>query len=257
MATPDLIDTTEMYLKTVFEMEEDGVVPMRARIVERLGHSGPTVSQTIGRMERQGLVSVRDDRRLELTEKGRGQAEAVLGKHRLAEHLLISIIGLDWPSAHEEACRWEHVMSEVVERKIADLVGHPDTDPYGNPLPGSGASRNDAEVSVDVALQSMDAESSPLLVTLSRIGEPLQAERDVLRALDGAQIHPGDDIYVQATPHGIEVWRREEDAASRRDSSGPLGPTAEKVHVAVTLDPALAPHLFVEAGNGSKTRLTV
>ena len=100
----DLIDTTEMYLKTIFELEEDGVTPLRARIVERLGHSGPTVSQTIGRMERDGLVHVMGDRRLELTALGRERAIEVVRKHRLAERLLTDVIGLDWAHTHEEAC---------------------------------------------------------------------------------------------------------------------------------------------------------
>ena len=73
----DLIDTTEMYLKTILELEEDGVTPLRARIVDRLGHSGPTVSQTVARMERDGLLHVMGDRRLELTEEGRAHATEV------------------------------------------------------------------------------------------------------------------------------------------------------------------------------------
>ncbi|MDR3083788.1 MAG: metal-dependent transcriptional regulator, partial [Streptomyces sp.] len=105
-----LIDTTEMYLRTIFELEEEGVVPMRARIAERLEQSGPTVSQTVARMERDGLVTVADDRHLELTEKGRELAVSVMRKHRLAERLLVDVIGLKWEEVHAEACRWEHVM---------------------------------------------------------------------------------------------------------------------------------------------------
>src|SRR5271154_7093727 len=107
-----LIDTTEMYLRTVFELEEEGVVPLRARIAERLAQSGPTVSQTVARMERDGLVVVAGDRHLELTDSGRGRAVAVMRKHRLAERLLSDVIGLEWEHVHAEACRWEHVMSD-------------------------------------------------------------------------------------------------------------------------------------------------
>ena len=109
----DLIDTTEMYLKTILELEEDGVTPLRARIVDRLGHSGPTVSQTVARMERDGLLHVMGDRRLELTPEGRARATEVLRKHRLAECLLLDVIGLEWARVHDEACRWEHVMSDA------------------------------------------------------------------------------------------------------------------------------------------------
>ena len=111
-------------------------MPLRARISERLGHSGPTVSQTVGRMERDGLVVVSDDRTLELTDAGRQKAVDVMRKHRLAERLLSDVIGLDWAYVHEEACRWEHVMSEQVERRLIELLGHPTESPYGNPIPG-------------------------------------------------------------------------------------------------------------------------
>ena len=132
----ELIDTTEMYLRTIYELEEEGVVPLRARIAERLGQSGPTVSQTVARMERDGLVVVAGDRHLELTDAGRGRAVSVMRKHRLAERLLTDVIGLEWELVHAEACRWEHVMSEAVERKLVQLLDNPTISPYGNPIPG-------------------------------------------------------------------------------------------------------------------------
>ena len=127
----DLIDTTEMYLKAVTELEEQKVVPLRARIAERLGHSGPTVSQTVARLERDGLLIVGSDRRLELTAEGRELATSVMRKHRLAERLLSDVIGLEWPKVHNEACRWEHVISENVERHLMDVLDHPHRSPYG------------------------------------------------------------------------------------------------------------------------------
>src|SRR5688500_15973117 len=132
----DLIDTTEMYLRTIYELVEEGIVPLRARIAERLHQSGPTVSQTVARMERDGLLTVQGDRHLELTEEGNTLATRVMRKHRLAERLLTDVIGLDWELVHAEACRWEHVMSETVERRLVELLGHPTESPYGNPIPG-------------------------------------------------------------------------------------------------------------------------
>ena len=114
----DLVDTTEMYLRTIYELEEEGITPIRARIAERLEQSGPTVSQTVGRMERDGLVVVTGDRSLRMTPEGRSLAIAVMRKHRLAERLLTDIIGLDIRKVHDEACRWEHVMSDEVERHL-------------------------------------------------------------------------------------------------------------------------------------------
>ena len=133
----DLIDTTEMYLRTIFELEEEGIVPLRARIAERLNQSGPTVSQTVARMQRDGLLVVSDDRHLELTDLGRDRAIAVMRKHRLAERLLLDVIGLDWQDVHVEACRWEHVMSEQVEQRLITLLGHPQTSPVRQPDPGA------------------------------------------------------------------------------------------------------------------------
>jgi DtxR family Mn-dependent transcriptional regulator len=142
----DLIDTTEMYLKAIVEMEEEGVPPLRARIAERLGHSGPTVSQTVGRMERDGLLILTDTRELELTEEGREHAVAVMRRHRLAERLLVDVVGLDWAFVHEEACRWEHVMSGRVEERLTELLESPTTDPYGNPIPGTNSEPRPADL---------------------------------------------------------------------------------------------------------------
>src|SRR3954469_16790411 len=125
-----------MYLRTILELEEEGVPPLRARIAERLHQSGPTVSQTVARMERDGLLTVENDRHLLLTEEGRVAAVAVMRKHRLAELLLVNVIGMPYEEAHEEACRWEHVMSDSVERKVYELLNKPTRSPYGNPIPG-------------------------------------------------------------------------------------------------------------------------
>src|SRR5690606_8337443 len=132
----DLIDTTEMYLRSIYELTEEGIVRLRARIAARRGHSGPTVSQTVARMERDGLVVVAGDRHLDLTPDGLAKATRVMRKHRLAELLLTDVIGLDWAYVHDEACRWEHVMSDRVEQRILELLDRPRHSPYGNPIPG-------------------------------------------------------------------------------------------------------------------------
>ncbi len=136
MAAHGLIDTTEMYLRTVFELTEEGVVPLRARIAERLSQSGPTVSETVARMERDGLLLVESDRRLALTDEGEMLATRVMRKHRLAECLLVDVIGMPWEEVHIEACRWEHVISDDVERRLVELLNYPVRCPHGNVIPG-------------------------------------------------------------------------------------------------------------------------
>ncbi|HKT55396.1 MAG TPA: iron dependent repressor, metal binding and dimerization domain protein [Microbacterium sp.] len=193
----DLIDTTEMYLRTILELEEEGIPPLRARISERLGHSGPTVSQTVGRMERDGLVVVSEDRRLLLTDSGRHKAVDVMRKHRLAERLLSDVIGLDWAYVHEEACRWEHVMSELVERRLVDLLGHPTESPYGNPIPGlaqlgdSATSPVTFDQGVVGLVRKLDAEGGPVRGTVRRLAEVVQVDPELLRQLRDAGVVPG------------------------------------------------------------------
>jgi DtxR family transcriptional regulator, Mn-dependent transcriptional regulator len=191
----DLIDTTEMYLRTILELEEEAIVPLRARISERLGHSGPTVSQTVGRMERDGLVVVSDDRRLELTDAGRQKAVDVMRKHRLAERLLSDVIGLDWAYVHEEACRWEHVMSEQVERRLVELLGHPTESPYGNPIPGlaqlGDVPANTFEQDVVGLVRRLNEEGGPITGTVRRLAEPVQVDPELLQQLKAAGVMPG------------------------------------------------------------------
>ncbi len=197
----DLIDTTEMYLRTVLELIEEGQVPMRARISERLGHSGPTVSQTVARMERDGLMLVRDDRQLELTAEGLSQATRVMRKHRLAERLLADVIGLDWEFVHEEACRWEHVISEQVERKIIGLIDAPDRSPYGNPIPGLdelGLELNPGFTDGCASLlKVLDQDGRARELTLRRIGEPIQIDPEFLNQLKLLGIVPGAKLDVE------------------------------------------------------------
>jgi DtxR family Mn-dependent transcriptional regulator len=221
------IDTTEMYLRTIYELEEEGIVPLRARIAERLHQSGPTVSQTVARMERDGLLTVEGDRHLQLTEKGNSLAVRVMRKHRLAERLLTDVIGLDWELVHEEACRWEHVMSETVERRLLELLDHPTESPYGNPIPGlaelgelktpelfrDGVEALNAAVGVDSRR-----------VRVRRISEEMQKDEVLMGALRRAGAMPGAVIAAVSTPEGVLL--------------GSSGETAEIV-------PEAAEHIFV------------
>jgi DtxR family transcriptional regulator, Mn-dependent transcriptional regulator len=203
----DLIDTTEMYLRTVYELEEEGVTPLRARIAERLRQSGPTVSQTVARMERDGLLTVEGDRHLELTAEGRRQATSVMRKHRLAECLLIDVIGMEWEEVHIEACRWEHVMSDSVERRIATLLGAPTMCPHGNPIPGvdelAAHAVPDAEGPL-VTLEEAAAGGSEKAV-VRRISEQIQPDADMMRDLREAGAQPGRTVRIANDGSGVTL----------------------------------------------------
>ena len=223
----ELIDTTEMYLRTVYELEEEGIVPLRARIAERLHQSGPTVSQTVARMERDGLLAVEGDRHLELSEKGRQLATRVMRKHRLAERLLIDVIGLEIEYVHEEACRWEHVMSETVERRLLELLDHPTESPYGNPIPGLeelGQSQLGEDFMADVEPLSKAAGSMEGRVLVRRISEEMQKDEVLMSAMRRVGALPDKTITVVSTPEGVLV--------------GSGGETAE-------IEPEAADHIFV------------
>jgi DtxR family Mn-dependent transcriptional regulator len=207
-----LIDTTEMYLRTVFELEEEGIVPLRARIAERLAQSGPTVSQTVARMERDGLLHVAGDRQLSLSEHGRTLATRVMRKHRLAECLLVNVIELPWEEVHIEACRWEHVISESVERRLFEMLGYPVRCPHGNVIPGLdelGLPVKDqidetASGSADEAMTNA-ASREPAPVVVQRISEQIQSDLALMLKLKRTGIQPGREVMLAASDDGVRV----------------------------------------------------
>lgn len=195
----DLVDTTEMYLRTIYDLEEEGVIPLRARIAERLEQSGPTVSQTVSRMERDGLVQVAGDRHLQLTPEGRALAVSVMRKHRLAERLLVDVIGLPWEEVHAEACRWEHVMSEDVERRLVQVLDNPTISPFGNPIPGlaelgvTTTGRDDRSL---VRLTELPA-GMPVAVVVRQLTEHVQGDAELIGRLKDAGVVPNARVTVQ------------------------------------------------------------
>jgi DtxR family transcriptional regulator, Mn-dependent transcriptional regulator len=233
MTAHGLIDTTEMYLRTVFELEEEGIAPLRARIAERLAQSGPTVSQTVARMERDGLLHVAGDRQLALTDAGRTLATRVMRKHRLAECLLVSVIQMPWEEVHIEACRWEHVISEAVERRLFELLDHPDRCPHGNIIPGLDelvTEAGEAATSSDATMIDVTRDTSESVrVTVTRITEQLQSDLDLMLKLKRAGIQPGREVLLGSADDGVRV--------SGEDSAGSMAP--------VDLPSEVASHVFV------------
>lgn len=182
----DLIDTTEMYLKVVYELEEQGHPALRARLAERLDQAMPSVSQTVSRLERDGLVILDDNRIVELTEAGRNIAVAVMRKHRIAERFLHDVLGLDWTECHDEACRWEHVLGDEAEAKLLAMLSTTDVDPYGNPIPGVHGTSTAPRIG-GVPITSVPDGNH----TLVALGESLQAEHGLLTQCAEAGIVPG------------------------------------------------------------------
>jgi DtxR family Mn-dependent transcriptional regulator len=179
----------EEYLETIFALEEEGIPVIQARLAERLDKAAPSVSEMLDRLEADGLIT-RSARRITMTPAGRSLAEGVVRKHRLAERLLVDIIGLDWDKAHVEAGRWEHVISDDVEARLVILLDNPTTCPHGNPIPGAGSKG---------ASQRALAEARPGdRVRLVRITESVEHEADSLAYLGDNGLTPGTTALVQS-----------------------------------------------------------
>ena len=197
--TPEWHPAFEEYCEAIFELREDDVEVIQARIAERLEVSRPAVSEMIRRLESGGLVEVTAGR-IDLTADGRNLAERVVRRHRLAERLLTDVLGLSWSEAHSEAGKWEHVISDRVEHAMIQLLGDPTTCPHGNPIPGSDYVAPDA-----VALADVSPGDS---FTVSRIPEELEFTPGMLEFLEESALRPGESGEVTAvSPDGTLTVR--------------------------------------------------
>ena len=183
----------EQYLETILELEESGIVPLRARIVERLGVSAPAVSETVKRLEREGYLTLDDERVMHLTGTGRAYATSVLRRHRLAELLLVDVLKVPWSQVHEEACRLEHAISDNLEEHLVRLLGDPGSCPHGNPIPGS------ANLVDPGPLQPLAAVAVGAHCVVRRIDEHLQTQIAHMRHLESARLLPGRELVVTAS----------------------------------------------------------
>ncbi|HUQ39277.1 MAG TPA: metal-dependent transcriptional regulator [Acidimicrobiales bacterium] len=179
----------EEYLEAIHELEEEGTPVIQARLAERLGHSAPSVSEMMARLRADGFVRAAG-RTVVLTRKGRARAESVVRKHRLAERLLTDIIGLPWHRAHNEACRWEHVISDEVEERLVELLGHPTTCPHGNPIPGSGGA--------DRGLVALAGAQAGDRVRLEQVTEQVEIDEEALTYLSDRGFVPGAEATVRS-----------------------------------------------------------
>ncbi|MDW3219865.1 MAG: metal-dependent transcriptional regulator [Acidimicrobiales bacterium] len=191
--SPEWHPAFEEYCETIFELAEDDFDVIQARIAERLDVSRPAVSEMVKRMEAEGLVEA--GRQITLTDKGRHLAETVVRRHRLAERFLTDILGLSWADAHQEAGKWEHVISPMVEAAMMARLDDPTTCPHGNPIPGSGYEAPDL-VTLDTIAVGAD-------FTVRRIPEELEFTHGMLDFLEQSSITPGSTGRMTAmSPDG-------------------------------------------------------
>jgi DtxR family transcriptional regulator, iron-dependent repressor len=188
----------EEYLETIHGLTEEGTPAIQARIAERLGRSAPSVSEMLDRLEDDGYVH-RAGRVVELTDSGEELAEKVVRRHRLAERLLVDVIGLEWWKVHREAGRWEHVISDDVEARLVELLDNPTTCPHGNPIPGSAAGPPPVQVPLDEAEVGKE-------LRLVRVSERVELDMTSLAYLDEHGFIPGaSGRLVERGPDGTVV----------------------------------------------------
>ncbi|MFN8021872.1 MAG: metal-dependent transcriptional regulator [Acidimicrobiales bacterium] len=183
----------EEYCECIWELAEDDVDVIQARIAERLQVSRPAVSEMIRRLEGEGLVTLTDG--ITLTATGQLLAQRVVRRHRLAERFLTDMLGLSWAEAHHEAGKWEHVMSDAVEAAMDRVLGSPDTCPHGNPIPGSAYAAPDSTPLATLTIGQR--------FTVSRIPEELEFTPGMLDFLEASAIQPGrNGVLTAASPDG-------------------------------------------------------
>ena len=183
----------EEYCECIFELAEDDVDVIQARIAERLQVSRPAVSEMIRRLEAEGLVTMVDG--IALTITGMELAQRVVRRHRLAERFLTDLLGLSWAEAHHEAGKWEHVISQPVEEALSRVLGDPTTCPHGNPIPGAAYAAPDAVSLGGVAPGSR--------FTVTRIPEELEFEPGMLDFLEENSLVPGySGVLTGISPDG-------------------------------------------------------
>lgn len=192
--TPEFHPAFEEYCEAIFELAEDDVEVIQARIAERLDVSRPAVSEMIKKMEKERLVAV-ENGLIALTDDGSKLATRVVRRHRLAERFLTDVLGLSWTQAHHEAGRWEHIISADVEEALVRVLENPTTCPHGNPIPGSSY-----EEPVSSALQDIETGAS---FTVARIPEELEYRDGMLEFLEASAILPGNTgVITSRSPDG-------------------------------------------------------
>jgi len=180
--TPEFHPAFEEYCEAIFELAEDDVEVIQARIAERLEVSRPAVSEMIRRMHGEGLVEI--DKTIRLTKDGMSLATTVVRRHRLAERFLTDVLDLSWAEAHQEAGKWEHVISPAVEEALDRVLGQPTTCPHGNPIPGSA-------YKLDPKMISLDGVAIGEEFTVRRITEELEFADGLLDFLEESAMLPG------------------------------------------------------------------
>src|SRR3989440_2065495 len=217
-ATHEPSEVVSRYLEAIYYMWSENEPLRSARLADWLGVSRPTVAVGLRRMTRDGLVRMNGRKEIELTAEGMRAAESIVRRHRIMERWLTDALGLDWVTADAEAARLEHAVSDVVERRLYQVLGRPATCPHGNPIPGySEASPREARLSSLGAGQR---------ATVTRVSEVAEREAPLLLAyLSQRDLVPGREVNVlEADPVGktLRVGVAEKDVTLSHETASKI-----------------------------------
>ena len=213
----------EDYLDQIYLMQLNGQRVIGARLAERMGTALPTVTETLRRMVREGLVELDDHKHVSLTGSGTEAAESLIRRHALSERLLTDILGLSWVEAHAEAHKFEHIISPKVEARLMALLGNPNTCPHGNPIPGLAAAGELPPRGTSLA----DLES-PGDYHVVRISEDAENDVQLMAYIEERNLKPGVEVrWIERGPFDGPVLV---EVAGERQSLGK--PVASAVFVA-------------------------
>lgn len=188
-----LTPTLEDYLLAINSLADERQDVIAARLAERLQVTPASVSQTLDRMSKQGLITVSDPHLIGLTAEGRSAADSICRRHRLTERFLVDILHLDWAQAHTEAHLLEHAMSDLVQERLSVFMDHPQTCPHGAPIPGNFPEGGDADWQPLSSMASGDA------IVIRRISELVEDDSELLHYCAEKNLRPN----VQATVREI------------------------------------------------------
>jgi DtxR family Mn-dependent transcriptional regulator len=227
---------TQEYLVTLRNLIASGQKATGATVARRLGVSAQAASQMIGRLRSEGLVEQGDSHELSLSKSGRTMADAIFRRHALIEWLLTDIVGMGWAESDHEAQRLQSAISENVELRLDEFLGHPETCPHGNPIDAAIASRRPPGIALS-ALESGDR------ATIYRITEEAEEDAGLLSYLEARGLRPGAEIIVQASSESLDAITL---AGPRGSATLGLRPASLILVVPGKADPALFHRLPVD-----------
>ena len=191
MSSAHATEAEEEYLQTLFWLFEAGLPMTAANLARAMRLSAPTVSEMIGRLERDGYIMRNAERTISFTESGQEHAERIVSRHRMIERFLTDVVGVPWDDVHEEAEHLEHAMTPRFEAYVRSSVAGATTCPHGHPIKVGdridGVPLADCEAGAKVKILRLENEAEDLLHYMKRAGiEPgLEGE---ISANDGEEV---------------------------------------------------------------------